>query len=363
MKLTKPYFYDSFICTASKCSDNCCIGWEIDIDAPAMECFSRAEGEFGERLRSAIHTESGCPTFAMCEGERCALLREDGLCELILNMGEDSLCDICALHPRFFGWYNGIKEAGLGLCCEEVCRLLFSSREPLTFVTEDIEEPWEETCSEELLQQFIKVRDRIYSVLCDRSVSIGKRLSESACYCRAVQQSLDNGAPLPEEYDTFISNIDSGTVISALLELYRGMESINAEWDERLSALCSHAEELSAALPDFISAQRDELWRYEHIAVYLCYRHFLGGVFECELISRIGLVCGGVLSVMMLDCLKWMENGTLTEWDRIMNLKLWSKQVEYSEENTEAFFDAVWDEASLSPEVIGSCLEKLCGDV
>lgn len=53
------------------------IGWEIDIDKPAMERFAKIPGEFGERLRSAIHGGEQ-PTFALASGDRCALLREDG---------------------------------------------------------------------------------------------------------------------------------------------------------------------------------------------------------------------------------------------------------------------------------------------
>lgn len=33
MRQTFPSFYPFFACTASTCSDNCCIGWEIDIDS------------------------------------------------------------------------------------------------------------------------------------------------------------------------------------------------------------------------------------------------------------------------------------------------------------------------------------------
>lgn len=84
--MMRPQFYDKFLCTGDKCTDNCCIGWEIDIDKPAMERFAKIPGEFGERLRSAIHGGEQ-PTFALASGDRCALLREDGLCELILTAG------------------------------------------------------------------------------------------------------------------------------------------------------------------------------------------------------------------------------------------------------------------------------------
>ena len=73
--MMRPQFYDKFLCTGDKCTDNCCIGWEIDIDKPAMERFAKVPGEFGERLRSAIHGGKQ-PTFALASGDRCALLRD-----------------------------------------------------------------------------------------------------------------------------------------------------------------------------------------------------------------------------------------------------------------------------------------------
>lgn len=358
MKLTRPWFYDDFVCTAASCSDNCCIGWEIDIDEAAMERFSHVGGAFGERLRAAVQHNGSCPTFAMREGERCALLRDDGLCELILHEGEDILCDICALHPRFFGWYNDIKEAGLGLCCEEVCRLMFSCRDKLTFVHGEIDEAGEDNCSIELLSYLTAARERLYDILQDRSRQLGSRLLSMTSFVRIIQQHIDDGElVLPDDISADSHSVsDVSAVIDALFRLYSEMESVGAPWDERLASMISHREQLSEKLGEFLSCQREELWRYEHIAVYFLYRHFLSGVFEGEIVSRGGLVCAAVLSCILLDELTWLEKGELTEWDRIVSLKLFSKQMEYSDENLDAIYDAVWENELLSPEVLAGCL-------
>ena len=357
MKLNKPWFYDDFVCIASECTDNCCIGWEIDIDPASMKRFSCACGEFGDRLRSAIHKgEDGVNTFAFGEGERCALLREDGLCELILNMGEDSLCDICALHPRFFGWYNGLKEGGLGLCCEEVCRLMFSDSAPLTFVSDEISEQPEPTCDEAMLSLFLKVREKLYDVLQDRSRTLSDRMFSAAHYVRDFQKLLDDGDTDVGRISVYSHRTDTNIAetIDAVLKLYYEMESISCEWDERLSQLTAKKTEIIEAMPRFAVKFADDMWRYEHIAVYFCYRYFLSGVFEGECVSRIGMMCAAVLSVQMMDCLTWLEKGALSDWDRILNLKLFSKQVEYSADNVEMLYDAAWDVSVLAPEVIAS---------
>ena len=354
MKLIRPRFYDDFICIADRCTDNCCIGWEIDIDPISLERFDAVSGEFGDRLRSAIRRGDVC-TFAFGEGERCALLREDGLCELILHEGDDSLCDICALHPRFFGWYNDRKEAGLGLCCEEVCRLLFSDSTPLTFVDGTIDEEWEKTCSEELLAYLTAARAQLFSILQDRSQPLGSRFSAAAAYVRRLQDHLDNGdMTLPEVTYTSAEKADILPAMTALCDLFDTTESISGEWDARAAKLSSEREQLAENFASFLESSREDHWRYEHLAVYFCYRYFLGGVFEGEVVSRFGFALISVFAVMLFELMDSLD-GSLSEWQRILDLKLYSKQMEYSEDNVELALDAVWDVPELSPEYIASC--------
>ncbi len=363
MKLTKPIFYDRFVCTADKCSDNCCIGWEIDIDSTAMQRFENAEGDFGERLRSAILKGGDCPVFAFGAGERCALLRDDGLCELILNMGEDALCDICALHPRFFEWYNDEKDAGLGLCCEEVCRLMFESSEPLGFTECEIDEVWEETCSAELYAYLKTARAQLIGILQDREYPLGIRLCIAAAYVAELQELMDNGIyELPSAYMTAPNHGWYDGTIPALEKLHSDMESINAEWDTALARLTSESERISNSLPDFISKNAEEMWRYEHIAVYFVYRYLLKSVFDGEAVSKLGFMLSSLIMIMRMDCLTYLEKGNISEWDRILNIKLYSKQAEYSDDNRELVYDAIWERDSLSIFNLSALLRDMCGD-
>ena len=95
-------FYDSFRCRADKCKNTCCAGWEIDIDEISLNRFMKYEGAFGDKMRRSITCEDGEHHFINDERERCPFLLENGLCELIIEKGEDDLSDICSLHPRFF---------------------------------------------------------------------------------------------------------------------------------------------------------------------------------------------------------------------------------------------------------------------
>ena len=61
MKHTTPFFYSSFACTASNCSDSCCIGWEIDIDQKTASYYhilsQKEDFPFGKRLKEEISYE------------------------------------------------------------------------------------------------------------------------------------------------------------------------------------------------------------------------------------------------------------------------------------------------------------------
>ena len=45
-----PEYYNKFKCIASKCSDNCCIGWEIDIDSKTYEKYKNVTGSLAMSL-------------------------------------------------------------------------------------------------------------------------------------------------------------------------------------------------------------------------------------------------------------------------------------------------------------------------
>ena len=132
-----PDFFERFACRAGDCRHSCCRGWEIDVDSESDEYYKEVPGELGDKLRRSITRDGEGAHFALTEDERCPFLRADGLCELIIKLGEDALCDICALHPRFFEELGDTELCGLGLSCEAVCALLLESGEPLRFLDDE----------------------------------------------------------------------------------------------------------------------------------------------------------------------------------------------------------------------------------
>ena len=169
-----PDFYFDFSCTASRCRHSCCRGWEIDIDEDTLALYDALTGDIGDTVRRSIE-RTPTPHFALTENEDCPFLQPDGLCRLILTVGEESLCDICAEHPRFYNEYPDRIEAGLGLCCEEAVRLLLERDTPLELIIETDGQVPEPT-----------VRDEIFAVLAGQSTPLSEwtgrsRLSGQRC--------------------------------------------------------------------------------------------------------------------------------------------------------------------------------------
>lgn len=136
--LTK--MYEAFQCKADKCHHSCCKKWEIDIDEYTADIYLNMTGAFGEQLRNNMESDGQNYHFRLTSDENCPFLQENGLCRLILEIGEENLCDICASHPRFFVMAGDVELGGIGLSCEKGCELLLADDEPLLFTIENTAE-------------------------------------------------------------------------------------------------------------------------------------------------------------------------------------------------------------------------------
>ena len=182
MKLYAPEYYKKFQCIADKCSHSCCIGWEIDIDNSTLEKYKQLSDGYGNTIRDSISNDD-TPHFSLCENDRCPHLDERGLCRIILNVGEDYLCDICRLHPRFFN-YTDVAEVGLGMSCEEAARLILTSPDYA-----DIEEVGEvDYYPDDVDYNGRAERSKIYAILQERECDYESRLEK---ICR--QYSIETG--------------------------------------------------------------------------------------------------------------------------------------------------------------------------
>ncbi|MBR5516313.1 MAG: flagellin lysine-N-methylase [Clostridia bacterium] len=293
MITTKPYFYDEFRCIASDCKDSCCIGWEIEIDDTSILRFKNEGGALGKKLDNNIMEGS----FILQKDERCPFLKADGLCELICEKGADYICDICREHPRYYEWYGEYTDCGLGLCCEEACRLTFASEKTLTFISEG------------------NIQDR------------DKEISELLCERESLFRAISNRSrPLS-------SRIDFYTDFKEILSLFDELNPFDEIWIEASKYIKDNLDYLLSKKEEFLLHIGKRVYEYEHLANYLIHRYYMKSLytyFTDSVIKGIGIYLG---IQHLFDLYIYVKESKFDFSCRIESSKYISKQLEYSEEN------------------------------
>ena len=351
MKYHKPSFFDQFKCIGSACTDTCCAGWEIEVDETTAQGYLAEKGAFGDRLRREIGSEPG-EYFFKLKHNRCPFLNKENLCDIFINLGEDRLCDICREHPRFYNWFGDYTEVGLGLCCEEAERLLFSDSKPLTFVEEvhtdasDLLDDESEEC-----EQMLEERKAIFTILQNRKKNIGARLKRLLLQLPYADEMLLLTVPILEWDDPeSIPKLDynakpsTNTLKSSALFLIRffgGMESLDETWPSMMKELEQNIDSLIDVdkAAEFIQFMKGEnrLYEYEHIAVYLVYRYYPEILFDGQIEAKILFAAASICLLFLMDLQCFQENGVYTQQDRIELVRRFSKEIEYCPENMERF--------------------------
>lgn len=335
MILRMPSYYKKFHCIAERCKDNCCIGWEIDIDPETAELYRKTEGQFGERLRKNIGG-TAVKSFILGEQERCPFLNEKNLCDIILNMGENALCDICREHPRYYEWYGDIKEGGIGLCCEEAARIILGERETFSFYEEVITEEADYFVDEELFGLLSEARMKIFDRLYCDTEPFEKRLCDIVDFAVRLQNNLDNGEMLLPEMS--VSEAYEPIAVKPLMKLIGELEPIDEGWTEYYNEMAEISDKLTEK--EFSS---EVIGYLRNIAVYFIWRYFLKGVFDGEIYSRVMLAVMSTAVIGRFYQCEVFKGSTLTLGLCADTAKLFSKELEYSEENIERLLDAAYE--------------------
>lgn len=353
MKLRVPNYYKKFECIADKCNDCCCIGWEIDIDTKTSKIYNNISGEFGKKLKSNIKFDK-TNSFILDEHERCPFLNNKNLCDIFLNLGEQNLCTICKEHPRYYEWFDGIKEGGIGLCCEEAARIILSNQD--SFDTYEIEIPYEKSdnYNPKLYTYLLTARSKIISHLENKLIPFNVRINNTLNYAWQLQNNIDiyNLEPL----NIINTSISPSSSIKPILEFFLTLEPFDKNWISYLQNCINLYDKYSIKLNDFENENPDIFNYLQNISVYFIWRYFLKGVFDNDIISKVKLMVISITIIKTLYFCKWLETGVLTLNDCINISKNYSKEIEYSEDNLYAIEDACYELNAFSLDSLLSIL-------
>jgi len=306
MKLYAPDFFSDFKCIANECKHSCCIGWEIDIDEETYFFYKSLKGEIGQRLNENISVSDGVPYFTLTTTERCPFLDENGLCDIIISLGENNLCQICADHPRFRNYYSDRVEVGLGMCCEAVAALVLKKKDITKIIELSCDESNEILDEEDLL--FFTYRNEILDIIQNRNKNIDSRILEIINRYEIKFQDRT----ICEWMDKFLQLEYMGKDLKLYFEKLKVDSVIQME-----SCL------------NFETA-------FEQLAVYFIYRHLANKRFEHSLKAKTSFAILSVKIIKELCNLKSSYEEKITLNDLIEFTRLYSSEIEYSEENMQA---------------------------
>lgn len=374
--LRRPLYFKKFRCIASACTDNCCVGWEIDIDDDTLCYYRKVKGAFGKRLMENITLPDTSideqAHFTHTANRRCPFLNESNLCDIILTVGEDHISQICTDHPRYYDWFLNGQEAGIGLCCEAAAKLILENTGYPEFEVIDDGEPGEEISGSHyenlsleltLEHTLFKMREELFHIIKDDcSVSLIQKMTQLYFSAEKMQAAYDdilfppaidgNCSDLPvsntSKTDNFLNTTDkynnefnwgfifwNEKFLRGFLDFYLDLEINDIQWSDLLHEIKKNLPDILSHQEDFTLFYCDHLYEYEQLLIYFIYRYLLKAREDDAVMEKIHFALLSCSMIQLIDIYTWMKTGSLQLKQQLDICKLYSKEIEYDEDNME----------------------------
>ena len=222
------------------------------------------------------------------------------------------LTEICREHPRYYNVYSDRAEVGLGLSCEEAARLTLASGTDSFLHPEVVAQGVEGEEDSPAVEALLPTRNELFAML-SREES-----SAEDCYSDILEVLGGGIFPTPE------------TVASLLQEL----ESLEDGFFDGVMRGCERAGKDASDFSTFHNLFHKK-WGRKIIAAGI-HRHFLDA-------ALFGSGVGGCVLAIILSLSTALylygSADSLTEVGAVRGVVLASKNIEYSEDNTEKTID------------------------
>lgn len=357
MILRVPDFYQDFSCIADKCTDSCCIGWEIDIDEDTYDYYYHLPGELGERFRKKVfETEDGEYGLRLDERGRCPFLDQKNLCDICSAYGEEALSEVCTEYPRTTIAYGDVIQKCLGLSCVEAGRMVFEREDSIRLVEIPMPDMAYDADSDEeedpAWYAFLEAaQEKTFEILQDRRFTVWERMEQYVDYAKAVQDVISSEdtddahwdikkvewemKKPPVQHKKPEESIDSFDTYLDRIYMLDQMDILNAEWLGVKKTLDEQKEEdYRSQMETWLSSKDCRETEYEHLLVYFNYRYLLRTIYDYNFLTRARLAVTYTKIIRDMDALRYQANGGhYDRADRIDVVRIFSKEMEHSEDN------------------------------
>ncbi len=391
MRYVKPDYFDDFRCIAHQCPDTCCAGWQIMIDDASLEQYAQDKTAFASRFLKGINWEESC--FVQSKG-RCSMLNEQNLCDLVIEKGEEWLCETCSRYPRHVEEFEGVREWSLSLSCPVAAELMLHRTKPISFLTieDDTEDPLEEEFEDFdflLFTQLEDARKIIFDIVQNRALPIEQRKSiilEMAKQMQAcvdenrlfdmdclleqyVKYGYENSRYLQEQDKPEMENCSKSMEYyndhQRYMRLKKGftylerMERLREEWGAVLqetwqTLYCSGFDGYNEIYKMFttefeVDGAEPVQWEIfqENLLIFFLYTYFCGAVYDDWIYSKAAFAIYSVDFVQEFVMCRWfLADKHIDVRDCIELAYRYAREVEHSDENLDFLEECLNSEAT-----------------
>ena len=361
MRYTIPDYYFKFKCTADQCEDTCCAGWQIGIDEASEQRYRKEKGLFRWTLRKNINFHDS--VFRQQPDGSCAFLREDGLCEMVLQMGEEALCRTCHYYPRHIEEFEDVREVTLSVSCPEVARILMNKKEPVHFLTYETDEEEDyEDFDLFLYSKLLDARDVMIEILQDREKKLNLRAALILAIARDLQECIDEEDifSMDDVFDYYqaeegvrqvknaLAEVDYYTYSRKMFQNQYQMEHLRADWESYLQEteklLYRNVNEKIDKKRYIEMQQEFHAWmakempeyeiQYEQLLVYFISTYFCGAVYDGEAFAKAQMAVVSTLLIHELLMAQWMKQEKVLDINDVIDtVYRYSRELEHSDSN------------------------------
>ncbi|QPS30026.1 flagellin lysine-N-methylase [Clostridium perfringens] len=225
-------------------------------------------------------------------------------------------------------------------------------------LTED-EDYFDEGIDEEVLSEFLECRNIVFKIIERNDLDLGTKVALALEFVKEVQNKIDLGdmdeiPELMEEYrdenfiNTLIKELEGFKGKESIkhknlceyLKIYKSIKHINSNdplgLEKALKYFEGNEEFYLRKHKEFNEYYKENLYKFKNILVYFIFRYFMKAIFDYDVSAKIKLAIISTLMIKELAVVRFIDNNNeFTEEDMVEVSRIYSKDIEHSDENIE----------------------------
>ncbi len=134
-------YLKNFNCVGGICEDNCCIGWNVEIDKKTTGKYKKVKDkELAGLMEKYIYKNDDCydehvdySLVELRDNKNCPFLNQEKLCTIQAKLGETYLSNVCSSYPRMINELDSVLEYSATTSCPEIAKLALGAKGGIEF--------------------------------------------------------------------------------------------------------------------------------------------------------------------------------------------------------------------------------------